>query len=195
MPAGPLTRGVDWALRSRTGCGQRRLRVSAWNPRQVATKHVDGQGRCHENRAYPETPIAMHTLPVRAGFGFTAVATVSFMVVSVSVISSPLPRCIRRGGQPDCSVRGDTKPAVQPIDWLPGPSKSPMRAAGWREKTRMPTAHGSRELNLTFIAFKRAEASSGDWPPDKNAIAGTAAGTARRKQLTVASATSSTVSC
>ncbi len=56
-------------------------------------------------------------------------------------------------------------------------------------------AHGSRDLNLTFIAFKRAEASSADWPPDKNAIPGTAAGTTRRRHLTVASATSSTGSC
>src|ERR1017187_7343713 len=56
-------------------------------------------------------------------------------------------------------------------------------------------AQGNRDLDLTFIAFKRAEASSGDWPPDKNAIAGTAAGTARKKQLNVASATSSTVAC
>jgi hypothetical protein len=52
---------------------------------------------------------------------------------------------------------------------------------------------GSRDLNLTFIAFKRAEASSPDWPPDKKAIPGTAAGTVRKRRLTVASATSSTV--
>ena len=31
-------------------------------------------------------------------------------------------------------------------------------------------AQGICDLNLTFIAFKRAEASSPDWPPDKNAI-------------------------
>jgi hypothetical protein len=36
-------------------------------------------------------------------------------------------------------------------------------------------AHGSRDLNLTFITFNRDEANSADWPPDKNAIAGTAA--------------------
>src|SRR5271166_6138185 len=56
-------------------------------------------------------------------------------------------------------------------------------------------AHGSRDLNRTFMAFKRAEASSLDWPPDKNVIPGTAAGTARKRHLTVASATSSAVSC
>ena len=56
-------------------------------------------------------------------------------------------------------------------------------------------AHGSRDLKRIFMAFKRAEASSADWPPDKNAIPGTAAGTARKRQLTVASATSSTASC
>ena len=54
-------------------------------------------------------------------------------------------------------------------------------------------AHGSRALNFTFIAFKRAEANSAGWPPYRNAIAGTAAGTARKKQFTVASATSSNV--
>jgi hypothetical protein len=54
-------------------------------------------------------------------------------------------------------------------------------------------AQGNRDLNLAFIAFKRADANSEDWPPDRNAIAGTAAGTARRKQFTVAPATSSKV--
>ena len=57
------------------------------------------------------------------------------------------------------------------------------------------SAQGSRDLNRTFMAFKRAEASSPDWPPDKNAIPGTAAGTTRNRHLTVASATTSTPSC
>ena len=56
-------------------------------------------------------------------------------------------------------------------------------------------AQGKRDLNLTFMAFKRAEASAPGWPPDRNAIPGMAAGTARKRHLTVASATSSTVSC
>src|SRR5664279_4377719 len=56
-------------------------------------------------------------------------------------------------------------------------------------------AQGRRDLNLTFMAFKRAEASSLGWPPDKKAIPGTAAGTARKRHLTVASATASTASC
>jgi len=33
-------------------------------------------------------------------------------------------------------------------------------------------AQGSRNLNLTFMAFKRAEANSPDCPPDKNAMPG-----------------------
>src|ERR1019366_6422412 len=66
---------------------------------------------------------------------------------------------------------------------------------GMARENENATAHGSRDSNLIFIAFKRAEANSAGWPPDKNAIAGTAAGTARKKQFTVASATSSTVSC
>ena len=41
-------------------------------------------------------------------------------------------------------------------------------------------AQGIRELNLTFMAFNGAEASSADWPPDKNAIPGTAAVTIRK---------------
>ena len=45
------------------------------------------------------------------------------------------------------------------------------------------------------MAFKRAEASSLSWPPGTNVIPGTAAGTARKKHLTVALATSSTASC
>jgi len=53
---------------------------------------------------------------------------------------------------------------------------------------------GIRGRNRTFMAFKRAEANSADWPPDKNAIPGTAAGTTRRRLWTVASATSSSVS-
>jgi hypothetical protein len=81
---GPLTHAVDWALLSRPGCGQRRLRVSAWNPCQVAAQNVDGECSTHKERAYPEAPVTMHSLPVGAGFGFTAVATIAFMVVSVS---------------------------------------------------------------------------------------------------------------
>ena len=49
-------------------------------------------------------------------------------------------------------------------------------------------AQGSRDLNLTFIAFKRAEASSLDCPPDKNATPGIAAGTARKRHFTMLSA-------
>src|ERR1017187_10536965 len=56
-------------------------------------------------------------------------------------------------------------------------------------------AQGCRDLKRRFMAFNRAEASSPDWPPDKNAIPGTAAGTARNRHFTVASATSSTDSC
>jgi hypothetical protein len=63
-----------------------------------------------------------------------------------------------------------------------------------REKEKA-NAQGIRDLNLTFMAFKRAEANSLDWPPDKKTIPGMAAGTACKRQFTVASATSSTSSC
>src|ERR1035437_2703432 len=54
---------------------------------------------------------------------------------------------------------------------------------------------GNRDLNRTFMAFKWAEASSAGWPPDKNAMPGTAAGTARKRHFTVAAATASTAAC
>ena len=57
-----------------------------------------------------------------------------------------------------------------------------------REKENV-SAQGICALNLRFMAFNRAEASSADWPPDKKAMPGTAAGTARKRHLTVASAT------
>jgi len=47
----------------------RRLPVAIWNPRQIATKHVDGQGRCHENCAYPEAPVTMHAPPIWTRIG------------------------------------------------------------------------------------------------------------------------------
>ena len=56
------------------------------------------------------------------------------------------------------------------------------------------SAQGSRDLNRRFMVFKRAEASSADWPPDKKAIPGTAAGTVRHRLFIVMLATSSTLS-
>jgi hypothetical protein len=58
--------------------------MAIWHPCQVAAENVDGECSTHKERAYPEAPVTMHSLPVRAGFGFTAVATVSFMVVLAS---------------------------------------------------------------------------------------------------------------
>ncbi len=57
------------------------------------------------------------------------------------------------------------------------------------------SAHGRRELKRRFMVFKRAEASSPDWPPDKKAIPGTAAGTVRHRLFTVMLAASSTDAC
>ena len=68
----------------RRTCRHRGLPMAPWNPCQVAAQNVDGECSAHKERAYPEAPVTMHTLPVRAGFGFGAVATVAFMVVSVS---------------------------------------------------------------------------------------------------------------
>ena len=55
-----------------------------------------------------------------------------------------------------------------------------------RENEKVST-HGALDRHLTFMAFKRAEASSALWPPDRKATPGTAAGTARSSQDTVAS--------
>ena len=55
-----------------------------WNPCQVAAENVNSERSRHEDRADPEAPVTMHALPVRTGFGFTAVAAVSFMVVLAS---------------------------------------------------------------------------------------------------------------
>jgi hypothetical protein len=58
--------------------------MAIWNPRQIATKHVNGQGRSHENRSYPEAPVTMHAPPVRTGIGLAPVAAISFQVVLAS---------------------------------------------------------------------------------------------------------------
>jgi hypothetical protein len=58
--------------------------VTMWNPCQIATQNVNSERRRHKKRAHPEAPITMHTLPVRARAGFTAVATISFPVVLAS---------------------------------------------------------------------------------------------------------------
>ncbi len=61
----------------------RRLPMAIWNPGQVATKHVDGQG-CHQNRSYPEAPVPMHAPPIWTRARLAAVATISLMVMPVS---------------------------------------------------------------------------------------------------------------
>ena len=56
---------------------KRMPRYAAWNPRQVSSENVDCERRCHEDRSYPESPVTMHTPPVRPWIGFTAAATIS----------------------------------------------------------------------------------------------------------------------
>jgi hypothetical protein len=70
-----------------SSCGnpqQSLVRTGPWNPRQIAAENVDCKGRRHEHRAHPETPVSMHTLPVRTWAGFTDVAAISFWVVLAS---------------------------------------------------------------------------------------------------------------
>jgi hypothetical protein len=75
-----------------------------------------------------------------------------------------------------------------------GHSKSPWPADKWRANENA-NDRGSRDVNLTSIPFKRAEAISAGWPPNRNAIAGTAAGMDHIKQFKVTSATSSNAGC
>ncbi|MEP6948094.1 MAG: hypothetical protein ABI863_02415 [Ginsengibacter sp.] len=56
------------------------------------------------------------------------------------------------------------------------------------------TIQGDRPSKFLLMALRCTGASSGDCPPDKNAIAGTAARTEFFRQFTVASATSSILS-
>jgi ribosomal protein L16/L10AE len=58
--------------------------MAIWNPRQVATKHIDRQSRSHQNRAYPETPVTMHPPPVRTRIWLTGVVAIPFKVVLAS---------------------------------------------------------------------------------------------------------------
>ena len=66
------------------------------------------------------------------------------------------------------------------------------RAGCWmaraKEKARDQGNGAARAGERLFIAFKRADASFADWPPDRKAMPGTAAGTAFNRQRTVASA-------
>src|SRR5262249_54562284 len=60
-------------------------------------------------------------------------------------------------------------------------------------RVRKLTCHGWGPM--AFIALRCSVALSALWPPDKNAIPGTAAGTVRLKQRSVRSATSSPPAC
>ena len=107
----------------------------------------------------------------------------------------PSPHRIRRGAPPGCTWLDDARACCAARTRASSPCQI-SRAGCWMARpNENASAQGSRDRNRTFMAFKRAEASSPDWPPDKNAIPGTAAGTTRKRHLTVASATSSTVSC
>ena len=97
--------------------------------------------------------------------------------------SFPSPRYIRHAARPGCTWLDEAALAAPPTRGPPCLARSPKPVAGWRGQTKTPAprAVALRVLNRTFMAFKRAEASSPDWPPDKNAIPGTAAGTARKR--------------
>ena len=58
--------------------------VAMRDPCQVASQNVNSERRRHAKRPYPETPVPMHTLPVRTGARFAAFTTISLMIVPVS---------------------------------------------------------------------------------------------------------------
>jgi hypothetical protein len=58
--------------------------MTVWNPRQVATQDVDCECPSHEDSAYPKAPVMVHSSPVRARIGLSAVAAVSFGIVFVA---------------------------------------------------------------------------------------------------------------
>ena len=62
----------------------RRLPMAIWNPRQFATQNIDSERGSHEDSAYPEAPVTMHTPPVRPRIGFASAVTVPFGVVLIS---------------------------------------------------------------------------------------------------------------
>ena len=56
--------------------------------------------------------------------------------------------------------RDDREPAAPHVCSPARHARSPARAAGWRGQTEDANPQGSRDLNLTFMAFRRAEATS-----------------------------------
>jgi len=114
----------------------------------------------------------VHTPPVRTGIRFAVFTTIfPHGLCLLPVISSPSLESIRRFAQPGCSVRDEPKPAVPANTLASWPFQS-SRAGCWMARANEnASAQGSRDLNLTFIAFKRADANSAGWPPDRNAIA------------------------
>jgi len=84
----------------------------------------------------------------------------------------PSRQCIRHGAPPGCTcAMSQCVLGRQHVGLLAMP-RSPKPVAGWRGQTNTLTPR-RRDLNRTFMAFKRPIASSLDWPPDKNAIPGT----------------------
>ena len=86
--------------------------MTVWNPRQIATENVDGQGRSHENRSYPEAPVTMHAPPIWTRTRFAAVAAISFMVVLVSCHFVSIAVEYQRYFRNACEAKHESIPAV-----------------------------------------------------------------------------------
>lgn len=58
--------------------------MTVWNPGQVSAQNVNRERRTHKKRAHPETPVAVHSSPIRTGIGFASIATISFGVMFIA---------------------------------------------------------------------------------------------------------------
>ena len=114
---------------------------------------------------------------------------------TASVGRSRLPcrRCTsRRGRRRSAWPGGGTQPGRR-RRWRPRPS-TPSAPRAWSARPyENDSCHGCGPS--LFIASRCAVASSSLWPPERNTMPGTAAGTRRGSTATVASATSSTDAC
>ena len=60
------------------------VRLAAWNPSEVSTQNINGDGGKHKDGANQEAPVTMHTPPIGARIGLAMIATLSFEVVLVA---------------------------------------------------------------------------------------------------------------
>jgi hypothetical protein len=70
-------------------CSPEQAVLVVGRPSQVAAQNIDCDRRGHKEGAYPETPVAVHPMPVRTRARLTMFATFSLGIVFVSGHISP----------------------------------------------------------------------------------------------------------